>query len=112
VRVSSVVLAALVLRAAPAYAPRRERRLVLAVNDADAATLDRQALGPQRTALIASLWPEARPCLVPTLYLVLPAPALLGAGFQVSRQAQHSLEASHVFPLAEGEIQVVRPRAA
>jgi hypothetical protein len=108
VRAFDMVLAALVLRASPARPPKHERRLVPAVDDADAAMLDRDALNRQHAALIASLWPEARPCVVPALYLELPAPAMFGVAFRVSwHWREEDAGASHAtLPRAEGELQV------
>lgn len=83
-RALQIALTALALRASATKPPRAERRLAPAVDKPDAAALDRRELDQQHAALIASLWPEARPCVVPALYLELPAPALLGAVLQVS----------------------------
>jgi hypothetical protein len=108
VRAFDMALTALALRASATRPPKHERRLVPAIDDADAAMLDRDALNQQRAALIASLWPEGRPCLVPALYLQLPAPALFGAAFCVSWEWRendaHASRAS--LPRAAGELQV------
>jgi hypothetical protein len=103
-----MVLTALALRASPTQPPKHERRLVPAVDDAGAAMLDREALSRQRAALIASLWPEARSCVVPALYLELPAPAMFGVAFRVSWQwREEDAGASRVtLPRAEGQFQV------
>ena len=107
-RALDMVLTALALRASATRPPKHERRLIPAIDDADAATLDRDALNQQRAALIASLWPEARPCVVPALYVQLPAPALFGAAFRVSWQwRENDAHASRpVVPRAAGELQV------
>jgi hypothetical protein len=111
VRTLDVALTALALRALPTQPPRRERRLVPAVDDADAAVLDREALSQQRAALIASLWPKAGLCILPARYLQLAAPALFGGVFRVSWQAAaRPSETGDVFPRTEGEVRV--PRAA
>ena len=62
----------------------------------------------QTTVLIASLWPETRPCIVPALYLQLPAPALFGAAFRVSWEwRENDAHARRVpLPRAEGVLQV------
>jgi|CXWL01.1.fsa_nt_gi hypothetical protein len=56
----------------PQPTPRRAQR------QADAAMLDRRALELRRAALIASLWPEARQCVVTPLYQEWPKPVALG----------------------------------
>jgi hypothetical protein len=108
VRAFDMVLTALALQASATRPPKHERRLVPAIDDADPATLDRDALNQQRAALIASLWPEARPCVVPALYVQLPAPALFGAAFRVAWEWRendgHAISAP--LPRAEGELQV------
>ena len=105
-RAFDMVLTALALRASATRPPKHERRLVPAIDDADAAMLNRDALNRQHAALIASLWPEARPCVVPALYQELPAPAMFGVAFRVSWQWQeHDLHASRaVLPGAESEL--------
>jgi len=85
VRAMDKALAALALRASPTLPSQRERRLVPAVDDADAALLDRAAISHQRAALIASLWPwPAGQCMARPVFSELPAPAVFGALFQVS----------------------------
>ena len=79
-----MALTVLALRASATQSPKPQRRKAPAINQADAAALNRNALNRQRAALIASLWPEARPCVIPALYLQLPAPASFGALFKVS----------------------------
>ena len=105
-----MVLATLALRASPARPPKHERRLIPAIDDADAATLDRDALNHERAVLIASLWPEARPCVVPALYLQLPEPAMFGVAFRVSwRWQDNDAHASRApLPRTEGELHVAR----
>ena len=107
-RAFDMALTALALRASATRPPKHERRLVPAIDDADAAMLDRDALNQQRAALIASLWPEARPCVVPALYLELPAPAMFGVAFRVSWEwRDNDAHASRApLPRAEGELQV------
>lgn len=83
-RAFDVALAAFALRASSARPQQFERRLVPAVDDANEAMLDRQALDWGRAALISSLWPEARPCVVPALFQLLPMPAMLGAVLRFS----------------------------
>jgi hypothetical protein len=108
VRAFDMVLTVLALRASPTQALKHERRLVPAIDDADGAMLDRDALNHERAVLIASLWPEARPCVVPALYLQFPAPAMFGAAFRVSWEWRendpHATRAP--LPRAEGELQV------
>jgi len=85
VRALDKAITALALRALPAIKLAGSELPPAAVMDrADAALLDRAALNKQRAALIASLWPEARPCVVPALYSHFPAPALLGSVMRVS----------------------------
>ena len=103
-----MAFAALALRLSPAQPPRHVRRLLPAVGEPDAATLDRQALNLQQVALIASLWPEARPCVVPVLHLQLPAPALLSAPFDVSWLAPQPLGAPSTLPCPESASQIAR----
>ena len=85
VRAMNVAVAALALRTAPASSSQRQRRLVPAVDGADAALLGRTMLSQQRAALIASLWPApTRQCVTPPLFELLPSPAAFGALIQVS----------------------------
>jgi hypothetical protein len=83
-RTLDIALAAFALRALPAQQAKTWRRPVAAVDDADAALLDRAALSQQRAALIASLWPPARQCVVAPVYAELPAPALFGCVYRVT----------------------------
>ena len=106
-RALDMVLTALALRASAPQPPKHERRLVPAIDDADAVTLDRDALNRQHAALIASLWPEGRPCLVPALYLQVPAPAMFGVAFRVSWEWRENPHAGRApLPHAAGELQV------
>jgi hypothetical protein len=115
-----MILAALALRASPAKAKRAEERLVPAVDDADHAMLDRAALPHQQAALIASLWPPARQCVVRPVFSEHPAPAIFGAAFRVSLRARPSQDAralqarlKDAFPHAEAAPQVIKkPNAA
>jgi hypothetical protein len=99
-----MILTALALRVSPTIPPRQQPRLVPAVDDADAATLNREALSRQRAALIASLWPRAGRCVLPSCYLQLPAPALFGPVFRVSWRVQMDVE--HVLPRTAADIQI------
>lgn len=103
-----MALTALALRASATRPPEHERRLVPAIDDADAAMLNRDALNRQRAALIASLWPEARPCVVPALYLQLAAPAMFGVAFRVSWEWREggSQASRAALPRPDGELQV------
>jgi hypothetical protein len=83
-RAFDMALTALALRVSPTRPPEHEKRLVPAIDDAAAADLDRAAVPQQQAALIASLWPEARPCAVRAVFEQLPAPALLGATLPVT----------------------------
>jgi hypothetical protein len=94
-RALEMALAALALRASPTQPATRERRLVPAVDDADAAWLARTALPQQRAALIASLWPPpARQCVAAPHYVALPAPAAFGLAYRVSWSAAPVAEPS------------------
>lgn len=83
-----MILAVLALRASPAKPKQSGERLVPAVDEADNAVLDRAALPQTRAALIASLWPLARQCVVRPVFSELPAPAIFGAAFRVSVAAR------------------------
>ncbi len=83
-RAFDMALAALALRASPVRPAQHERLLVPAVDAAGAATLDRNRVDLQHAALIASLWPETGPCVVPALFPQLPAPAMFGASITVA----------------------------
>jgi hypothetical protein len=84
VRALDIALTTLALRAAPTRPQKGERRLVPAVDEPDAALLDRTAIPHQQAALIASLWPApTRQCVAPPLFLELPAPAVFGVVFRV-----------------------------
>lgn len=74
-----MALTAFALRASPSRPPEPERRLLPFIDDADAAMLNRAAMPQQFAALVASLWPAARQCVVRPSYEELPAPAILGA---------------------------------
>jgi hypothetical protein len=104
-RAVDIAITALALRASPPQPPKHERRLVPAVDEPDAAILDRNALGREQTALIASLWPRAGLCLLAPHYLELPSPALFSAMLRVTWHAP-DVEHEHRLPLAEGEVQV------
>ncbi len=107
-RVIDIAVAALALRTSGTHPPRRPRRLVPAVDEPDGGLLDRNALPHARTALIVSLWPPARQCMVPAVYAEFAAPALFGRALSVTwparpaedaRTLQTRLEAA--FPRAE-----------
>lgn len=105
-RAFDIAVATLVLRVLAPRPPQHARRLVPAVDDADAAMLDRDALNRQQTALIASLWPRPGQCILAAHYLQLPAPALFGAALRVSWQAPRRAEEATcaALPQAEGEV--------
>ncbi|PZO53812.1 MAG: hypothetical protein DCF16_06290 [Alphaproteobacteria bacterium] len=118
-RVIDIAVAALALRAAPPSAPKHERRLVPAVDEPNEGTLNRNALPLRLTALIASLWPPARQCVVRPIYQELAAPAEFGRALQVTwrpiasedaRALQARLEAA--FPPTETVSQVRSANAA
>jgi len=80
-----IAMASLALRASPTRPQKHERRLIPAIDDADAAMLDRAAISHQRAALIASLWPApTRQCVAWPSFEELAAPAIFGAVFRVS----------------------------
>lgn len=84
-RALDIALAAFALRAAPARPEKPQRKRAAAVDQPNAAALDRGAIAHERAALVASLWPApARQCVVAPLYLELPAPAMLGAMFRLN----------------------------
>jgi len=112
-RVIDIAVAALALRASRPGAPAHEKRLVPAVDEPAEGALNRNALPLKLTALIASLWPPARQCVVPPLYQELPAPAQFGQSLQVTWRPIASEDARalqkrlrEAFPRAEGEAQV------
>jgi hypothetical protein len=82
-RALDIALATFALRSSAAKPAERQRSLVPAVDDADAATLDRAAIPYEEAALIASLWPPARQCVIAPLYEELPAPAVFGMLYRV-----------------------------
>lgn len=82
-----MALTAFALRASPSRPPKPERRLLPFIDAAEAAVLDRAALPHQFAALVASLWPAARQCVVRPSYEELPAPAMLGAVHRFTWQA-------------------------
>jgi hypothetical protein len=104
VRARDIALTALALRTSHTRPPKSERRLVPAVDEPNAAKLDRDALNMSRAALIASLWPRPGLCALPADYPQLGAPALFGMMFAVTWHPP--AEPEHVFPRAEGELQV------
>lgn len=83
-RAFDIALATLALRTSAPKPDERQRALVPAVNDADAPMLDRAAISHEEAALIASLWPPARQCVITPLYEGLPAPAVFGMLFKVN----------------------------
>jgi hypothetical protein len=119
-RALDIAIATLALRASAPQPPTHERRLVPVVDDANAAQLDRAAIPQERAALVASLWPEARPCSVRPVYEQLPAPALFGVVFQVTWMAPRPAEDARglqdrlagVFPRAEAPVQAGDAHAA
>lgn len=104
-RARDMALTALALRASHTRPPKHERRLVPAVDEPDAAKLDRDALSLSRAALIASLWPRPGLCALPADYPQLSAPALFGMMFAVTWHPPRP-EHEPAFPRAEGEVQV------
>jgi hypothetical protein len=119
-RAFDIAIATLALRTSATQPPKRERRLVPAVDDANPAHLDRTAIPQERAAMVASLWEEARPCAVRPVYAQLPAPAQFSMVYQVTwalpeqnedaRALQDRLAAA--FPLTEAPVQVAKAEAA
>jgi hypothetical protein len=112
VRVIDIAVAALALRASGARPQGYPPRLVPAHDEPDAGLLDRNALPQQHTALVASLWPSARQCVVPAVYVEYAAPALFARALSVfwparnaagARALQAKLQAA--FPQAEAAVQ-------
>ncbi|MEQ1618535.1 MAG: hypothetical protein ABL883_09360 [Terricaulis sp.] len=86
VRALDIAFASIVLRLAPARPSKPQRELVPAIDPADPATLDRAALGQDRAALVASLWPAPRrQCVISAKYFLLDAPAGFGQLWVISR---------------------------
>lgn len=83
-RAFDVALATFALRSSETKPDERQRTLIPAVDDADAPTLDRAAISHEEAALIASLWPPARQCVIGPLYEQLPAPAVFGMLYKVN----------------------------
>ena len=111
-RVIDIAVAALALRTSGARPQGYPPRLVPAVDEPDAGLLDRNALPQQHTALIASLWPPARQCVVPAVYVEYAAPALFARALSVfwpartaagARALQAKLQVA--FPQAEAAVQ-------
>jgi hypothetical protein len=108
-------LATWTLRAAATRPPTHERRLVPAVDEPDAGLLNRNALPQQTAALIVSLWPPARQCVVRSVYAELPAPAVFLTALNVLWPARPAADArtlqTHLktaFPPTETAVQVAR----
>lgn len=78
-----VALATIALRTSATKPEERQRALIPAVDDADAPTLDRASISHEEAALIASLWPPARQCMIGPLYQQLPAPAVFGMLYRI-----------------------------
>jgi len=106
-RVFDIALAALALRASATKPQAHHKRLVPAMDEPDAAVLDRNALPQQQTALIASLWPAARQCVVRPLYEAYAAPALFGQPLRVSWPARSVADARAL----QAKLQAAFPRA-
>ncbi len=111
-RVIDIAVATLALRTSRARPQGYPQRLVPAVDEPGAGLLDRNALPQQHTALIASLWPPARQCVVPAIYAEHAAPALFSRAFSVfwparsadgARALQAKLQAA--FPQSEAALQ-------
>lgn len=119
-RAFDIAIATLALRTSATQPQKHERRLVPAVDDANPAHVDRSAIPQERAAMVASLWEEARPCVVRPVYAQLPAPAQLAVVYQVTwampaqsedaRALQGRLAAA--FPLTEAPVQVAKAEAA
>ncbi len=89
------------------------------MDDAEPAMLDRHAIAQERAALIASLWPEARPCAVRAVYEVLPAPTLFATALSVQWAAPPAIDAHALqarlhaaFPARETAAEAENVRAA
>ena len=110
-RAVDVAVTAMALRTSPAKPPEAQRPLVPAVDEPDAAMLDRCAISQQRAALVASLWPPpTRQCVTPPVFIELPAPATFGMLFRVDWPAEPHLDArtlqtrlKQAFPAIEPE---------
>jgi hypothetical protein len=112
VRALDIALAALALRTSTTKPPQTVRRLLPALDDADAALLDRDAVPQERAALIASLWPApTRQCVARPLHLELPAPAVFGRLLRVSWPGAPGADA-HAFPGGAAEAAASGKRAA
>lgn len=92
-RALDIALATFTLRSSATKPDERQRSLIPAVDDADAATLDRAAIPQAEAALIASLWPPARQCVIGPIYEQLPAPAVFGMLYRVDWTAPGSEDA-------------------
>lgn len=93
-RTLNVAFASMALRFAAARPEKPQRRVVPAIDDADAATLDREALPQDRAALIASLWPPPLgQCVVSAVFVLLRSPAEFGVFWLVSRPPKSAPEA-------------------
>jgi hypothetical protein len=82
-RALDIALATFALRASAPKPDERQRALIPAVDDADAPTLDRATIPQEEAALIASLWPPMRQCVIRPRYQQLPAPAEFGMLYRV-----------------------------
>ena len=111
-RVIDFAGAALALRASETRANKRQRRPVPAVDVPQKGVLNRNALPQQLTALIASMWPAARQCVVRPVYSELPAPAQFGRALRITWPAisndARALQArlATAFPRTETQAQV------
>lgn len=76
------ILAAASLMAAPMSPPKPPALVLAALRQADPAMLDRDAVGTERAAMVVSLWPPTRQCLVPPVFQERARPAEFG---QVNR---------------------------
>ncbi|MEZ6022241.1 MAG: hypothetical protein R3C16_02235 [Hyphomonadaceae bacterium] len=90
-RALDIALAAFALRVSPTRPQQHERRLAPAVDDAEAAMLNRAALAQEKAAIVASLWATGR-CMVPVRFETLPAPAILGGFTRVKWSARPASE--------------------
>jgi hypothetical protein len=83
------IIAAALIAMQPLALQKPERLAFAQQRNGDAALLDRNAIACTRAALVASLWPEARPCLIAAFYGAAPvAPAIPLAGDVRGLQAQ------------------------
>lgn len=79
-----IAMTAFALSASRPRPPTHETMLAPAIDEPDAAWLNRAALPQQRAALVASLWPSrAGQCVARAEFVQFAAPAMFGALFRV-----------------------------